>query len=328
MSPGAPPTGNVAPRPTAVSTPIGARPVSPSGTAAIRPVTAPPFELGMKPDQTRWFKLLVYSKPGGGKTTLLGTAADVPHMKDVLFIDAESGELAIEDNPRISKEGQVHLIENRIRVSTVKQVGYIYEWLVQHVKDRDANNLERMKRTESALRGREVTEPVKIFTVMIDSLTDIEKYNMMALLGLKDDMMELPDPNKVDDIDTATWDEFKKNNQIIQMLLRRFRDLPVHLLVACGETYSADEMKAMYFNPALTGKLASQVQGFFDIVGRITIEPKGATGEFERKLWVQPIGRFSAKNRRAMFKGTHFVNPTMHDIMKGIGLLREDAATA
>jgi len=53
----------------------------------------------------------------------------------------------------------------------------------------------------------------------------------------------------------------------MQMMIRAFRDLPMHVFFVCAQQYTQDETKKMHYTPALTGKLAAQAQGFVDIVG-------------------------------------------------------------
>lgn len=301
--------------------------ITPSSSPAIVAAQVPPFRIGMRQDDSRYLNILVYGKHGVGKTTLLASAADVPQMLGILFIDAESGEQAIEDNPRITNN--VHLIENRIRVTTFKQVAQIHDYLVQYCKDRDAHpqNTKRMIDYEAAFRGispSEITEPTIYRTVMLDSITEMEKYNMYALLGTNVDKIPTGESGE---IDVAQWDEFRKNNQMIQIALRRFRDLPMNFLAAAAEQYVQDENKRQIWSPALTGKLSNQVQGFFDIVGYMRAESKADGGRY-RRMYVDPTGNWAAKNRRAIFKGSYFDDPNMLSIMKAIGLLKKEEVAA
>ena len=295
-------------------------PVTPSASPPQHVKGTPPFKIGLSQDRDRWLKMLVYAKHGVGKTTLAATSADVPQMRDVLFVDAEAGELAIEDNPRISEAAQVHLIGNRVRVTNFKEAAMVYEFLSSHGRLRQEDNVARLREYEAWLRQvpeSEIQEPARFRTIIIDSMTELEKYNMYDLLGVDAD--KIPTGN-ADEIETSTWDEFKKNNQSIQIFLRKFRDLPMNLIVVAAEAYVQDEVKRQHFAPALTGKLSAQVQGFFDIVGRMTVEING--DKRERRLYVQPVGNFAAKNRRAMLQADYFVDPTMHMIMRGTGLLK------
>jgi hypothetical protein len=150
-------------------------------------------------------------------------------------------------------------------------------------------------------------------------MTEVDIYCTYGLLGLTQDKVLHGESS---DIDVARFDEFRKNNQMVQMLCRAFRDLPIHVLAAAHEKYSEDELKKKTYMPALTGQLANQVPGFFDIVGWLTYVKEG--DKLTRRMMVQPVGNFVAKNRRAVYKQDFFLDPTMQTIMSGCGLLKPE----
>ena len=131
------------------------------------------------------------------------------------------------------------------------------------------------------------------------------------------------------DIDTAGWPEFRKNNEMVKMLCRAFRDLPMHVIFICAEQWSQDEHKRYHYTPALTGKLSSQVQGFMDIVGWIVPGPvPEGKEEAPRRVYIQPVGgtggmpKFDAKNRRPVYTKAYFDDPSMDSIMTLTNLKR------
>lgn len=312
------------PAPATAPKPAASPSVSPSASKPIAATTPPPFTLGTGTSVGRYLKLLAYGKPGSGKTELVASAADVPEMADILMIDAEKGDMTIHDNPRIKNWDK--LIENRVPVTSFKQVGSVHDWLVGHCKVRDAYLAGQLAakqaliNNEARLRGcdpSDILEPKLFRTVIIDSLTEVDKYSNYELLGVDEAKVLAGDK---DEVDVSGWDEFRKNNQRIQMLLRAFRDLPMHVLVTCGEQYKQDETRKFYYEPNVTGQLSRQVQGFFDIVGFMQVGKVG--DKTERRLSVQPVGTFAAKNRRSVYKEDFFANPSMPSIMKGTGLVK------
>lgn len=318
------PSGSSAATPAKPATPVPspAKPAvstSPSGTKPVPVKAPPPFKIS-KPSTSvgKWLNLLAYGKPGSGKTTLLGTAADVPEMRDILYVDAERGNLAVEENPRI--KSPEFLVENRISVTGFKEIAMVHDYLKAHCKFRDDNNIDKLREQEAWLRGchpDEIVEPKKFYTVMVDSLTEIDIYCTYGLLGITQDKVLHGESSE---IDVARFDEFRKNNQMMQMLVRAFRDLPIHFLASCGRVYAEDEIKKRYYSPALTGQLKTQIPGFFDIVGYMEISQSG--DKTERKLWINPVKNFEAKNRRSVYRKDYFDDPYMIDIMKGTALLK------
>lgn len=315
------------PKPTSTSPttiPKAAPTTSPSASKPMMVRGKPPFQItrSTATGDSRWFKFMVYAEPGIGKTTLLGSAADIPDMRDILNIDCEKGDLVISDNERI-KEPQF-VLENRIPCNDFRTVAQVHDFLKAHCKHRDDNNIDKLRETEAWLRGcplEEVEVPKKFRAVMIDTLSEVDTYCNYAILGVTQEKV-LEEATPGGDVDVAGWAEFRKNNQMMQMICRAFRDLPIHVLVSAHRVYAEDDKKRRFYSPALTGQLRTQVPGFFDMVGYMTTEKVGEV--HERRMYVKPVGNqlFTAKNRRPMFKADYFKDPTMTDIMKGIGLLK------
>ncbi len=280
--------------------------------ATMHTITAP-FKIETLTSKPQWLKFLVYGKHGNGKTTLAGSAADVKSMSDVLFIDCESGDMTLTDNSRIKNIDGIDVIT----CSTFKQVAQIHEFLKIHCNARDKEDLETLKKLQSKFTGVPVEDIKRVKqykTVVIDSLTELDQLCMYQQLGISLD-------TKIDaDIDVAQFAEFRKNNQMMQLLIRAYRDLPLHLLLVCSAQYVQDEQKRMHFTPNLTGKLSTQVQGFMDVVAYLTV---GAIAEGQseaaRRLFIQPVGKFDAKNRRSQFKEAYIDNPTMETVMTSFG---------
>jgi len=270
----------------------------------------------------RWLKVLVYGNYGKGKTTLAGSSADVPQMRDVLAIDAEAGDLAYEDNPRIQHPDYIE----HVRVTTFIQVARVHEFLRSHCIKRDNNDVDGMRRIEAWLKGcnpQDIKEPRRFRTVIIDSLSEVEAYCAYELMKVDEGTVLT---GSAEEIDVMRFDEFRKNNMKIQMVVRAFRDLPMHVILVCSQQYTQDERKRFHYGPMMTGKLSGQIQGFVDIVGYLLTGVPDERGIAPRRLYVQPIDidgqKFDAKNRRAAYPNAYFEDPTMDTIMRGVGLLK------
>lgn len=303
----------------AVSAPTPA--IDPTKTTNSRVVDAP-FQIEVDHNRQRYLKILIYGKHGAGKTELAATAVDVPQMRDVLFVDAESGDTTTENTPRIKNP---RLLKS-VRVTNFKQVAYVLEFLRAYCFARDSNDVGKMRALYCRVTGLKPEsvpdDKVPRFqTVLVDSLTEVDVYCTHAILGL--------DSNKVmmeGNMEVAGWPEFRKNNEMVKLLVRAFRDLPMNVIFVCAEQYTQDETKKFHYTPALTGKLSAQVQGFVDIVGWLTVgQPQDGQVEAPRRLYIQPIGggpRFDAKNRRPVYNQPYFDNPSMTSIMQGVQLLK------
>lgn len=267
-------------------------------------------------NKNRWLNIIVYGGYGTGKSTLAASSCDVAEMNDVLMVDAESGDMALEDSTRVRNALNI----DRIRVTDFKMVAHVQEFLKMHCKYRDEGNLDGLRNLEARVKGLQPTDiktPRQYKTVIIDSLTEVEQFNLYNLLGIDQNMKLTDAGGESVELDVARFDEFRKNNQMMQLLVRAYRDLPMNVIIVCAQQYAQDELKRMHYTPALTGKLSSQVQGFVDIVGHLQVgKIVEGQSEAKRRLYVQPVGNFDAKFRKASYKSTYFDDPTMSSIMQ------------
>lgn len=284
----------------------------------VKPVAPPPFRIRSKQErqESKYLKILIYADFGVGKTWLAGTAADVPKMNDVLCVSAESGELTW-DSDTTGKFDNIDTIDAK----DYKTVAKTFDFLKLHCQLRDEGtpeSLDKLKRLQAKFTGQSVEEietPRKYNTVIIDSLTEVEAYCMMQLLNISDKL------GLDQESQTAEWAEYKKQHTMVQRLVRAYRDLPMHVIFVCARAYVQDDQKRMLFSPQMTGKLSSQIQGFMDIVGYLTTYAKD-NGDLGRKMFVQPTGKFAAKNRLSSYRKPSFDDPTMASILKEVGMLK------
>jgi hypothetical protein len=217
-------------------------------------------------------------------------------------------------------------------VTTFQQVARVHEFLTAHCVARDRNDEKKLRELQckiffkpdgSAYKPDELEHVYRFRTAIVDSLTEVDQYSLYKLRGL--DQSQLLDD--AGDIDALEWKGYGKNNEMVKMLCRAFRDLPMHVLFACAVGYVQDERKQFHYSPAMTGKLATQVQGMVDLVGFLAVSAApDESGALPRRLFIQPGeiagAKFDAKNRRAVYTQPYFDNPTMDDIMRQTGMLK------
>ena len=164
-------------------------------------------------DVANSFNMLVYGDPGIGKTTLAGSASEIEAMSPVLFLDVEGGTMSLrKDYPDID-------------------VVPINEWT-------------DMPRIHSALlAGTEYK------TVVIDSLTEVQKVGMKALM--KAVVLKFPER----DPDVPSIREWGKNGTQTRDLVRAFRDLPINVIFTALPIIDSDEFNNTHIRPSLSGKL-------------------------------------------------------------------------
>lgn len=287
----------------------GVKPVVQSEQKPVIKQAKPAFTIQSSKKRTRYLNAIFYGDYGVGKSTLIATASEVPEMGHMLFINAEAGDEAVADF-------DVDIVD----VSNFAQFARVHEYLRLHcklrdefVKDKNEEARKKLIKYEALLKGMEedeIEEPTLYYSVGVDSLTEVQKYCMYQLLGITvgEHALDLSPEN-------PQWGEWGQNSEMIRLLVRSFRDLPMHALFVCARSQEQDHQKRYHYNLLLPGKLANEVQGFFDVVGYLVAAPTEG-GEMTRRLWLEPGQTFKAKNRFRHFEGRYIDNPTMADLIK------------
>jgi hypothetical protein len=221
------------------------------------------------------FNLMVYGDSGVGKTTLLASASAVPEMQPVLLIDVEGGTLSIR--------------KRYPQVDTVRVKSF-----------NDFNGLAISLRTKP--------HPYK--TIIIDSLTEVQKLGMLEIMKRTIEKDQERDP------DLPGIGEWGKNIEQTRKLVRFFRDLPYNILFTALANHNQDPNGKKHTTPSLSGKLAAEVAGFLDVVVYMYKAQDRKTKVTTRMLLTEGTEQFVAKDRTDTLP-TLVEEPTMqmlHDI--------------
>jgi hypothetical protein len=170
--------------------------------------------------------LMVYGDSGVGKTQLAGSADEVPDLRPVLVLDFEGGtETLVRTYPDI----------DMIRIETWEQMQKVYDDLYK------------------GSHGYS--------TVILDSLTEIQKFNMYTV------MEKLLEAHPDRDIDVPSMREWGKNLEQMRKFVRAFRDLPMNtVFTALKKEDRNDTTGRVTTKPSLSGKMGDEVAGFLDVV--------------------------------------------------------------
>lgn len=249
-----------------------------SGTAFAGIPTAPVRETRSN------INLLIYGKPGVGKTFLAATADHVPEMRPVLYLNVEGGDMTLRhaapEIRKIPEEGSL----------TWGQLEMIYNELARQCYN-------GVQPGDFAPR-----------TVILDTLTECQKMNMAQIMA----ELLMAEPDKGWDPDIPDVRRWGKNIEQIRKWVRKYRDLPINVIMTCHEQEEKDQMTgAINHKPQLSGKLSNEVAGFFDVVTYLYV--KSEDGVPVRKLLTGAIEGYVAKDRSGNLPDV-LVNPTMKEI--------------
>lgn len=234
---------------------------------AIATATLAPKTLGGLPVQevqqrSAYFNILIYGDSGTGKTTLAGSADEVPNMRPVLFVDIEGGTESLRHSyPSVET----------VRVTSWKEMQQVYD--VLHSGDHEYK------------------------TVVLDSLSEIQKFNMYTIMN--DLTQKRPDL----DPDVPGMREWGKNLEQMRKFVRAFRDLEMHTIFTALNMTDKDQKTGLTtMKPMLSGKLANEVAAFLDIVAYYYVKQigSGEDAEFRRLLLTQKTDAQVAKDRSGL----------------------------
>lgn len=243
----------------------------------LRPGDIGGLKLAPAKDQEPNLNMLVYGDVGVGKTRLGGSADAVPELRPVLIIDAEGGTFTLRScYPNCDV----------IRVTDWHSLQAVYDELHAGVHD--------------------------YRTVVIDSLTELQMYNMEQVM----ERLKEKDEERYDrqgDGEVASMLEWQINSKQVRKFIRAFRDLKLTTVFTALVKEDKTKSGKLIKRPSLPGKLAISVAGMFDIVGYLAM----AEAEDEqqvRAMLTQPTDTITAKDRSGKLPKPYMINPTMADI--------------
>lgn len=177
-----------------------------------------------------WINMMIFAKPGGGKTWLLGTAQDHKDTRPLLILDVEGGTLTLRKKPDID-------------VVQVRSVNELAAWHKRLLED---------------------NKELGYKTVGIDSGSELAKLDMREIMVLA--KQARPDI----EIDVPGFREWGIAGEHMRRIIRAYRDLPMNFIITAHVDERNDDMNRVTYAPMFSGKLRVEAPGFVDIVGYMT----------------------------------------------------------
>ena len=253
-----------------------------------------------------YLKLLIYSPPGHGKTSMLGTVIGDPRLSPMLLIDFEAGVQSIRSKCRQVKLDQLGKVKPDLnKVDVVKVTTWDDFDLVHNFLAKGEHGYK---------------------TVGLDSVSEMNYMNLQE--AIEDGKLK----DSRHDPDVAEQRDYLRSATQMRRLIRCFRDLDLHTIFTCGSQEAQDpNTKLMQIRPALTGKLALEVPGLVDVVGYLAVsesEDKDGNAVVSRILLTQPTGKYMAKDRSEGGRLSPYLeNPTLPKILDIIEGPKDESKT-
>ena len=213
-------------------------------------------------DQREFIKAVFYGREGTGKTT---SAASVSQLGKVLVVNSEGG----------------------LKKAALQQHGVNPDnVLVWPNPDTDEQITARsLEVLHERLAGMLADDPDAIQAVVLDSLTEIHHLlrEQATDQRVAKSRVEL-DPDFID------RDDYGKMTSQLRKLIRRFRDLPCHVVFVALEK---DDETASEYRPALTPALCTDVLGYADIVARFASPDSTFRARFKGNDRIRAKDRFN-----------------------------------
>jgi hypothetical protein len=228
----------------------------------------------VKPEDKAFMKALVFAPHGRGKTTFLGTAQEDERTAPLLLLDFEG--------------------------NTESLYGLDVDiWPV-----RNWDNFEEVYRFLS-VPGHGYK------SIGIDSISEVNTY---ALLQEMTRRVNIGGPGREDFPDQAQKQDYGAILVQMRRLLRRFRDLPMHVIYTALDDTEPEPGEGIVKIPGMVGKMRREVGALMSVVGYIALDPekKDDHGEPLRTLLLRDIPAFRVKVRTA-WKMTHTVPQRLDD---------------
>jgi len=146
-------------------------------------------------------------------------------------------------------------------------------------------------------------------SVVVDSLTEAQQVDLNDVI----EKAKMRDPGK--DINHATQDDYGRNTRSIRRLCHSLRNLDLHVLFTCLVRKDVAESGDILHSPQLPPALANFVGGFVDLIGYFYTKPANEEDKPAiRRLLLNPLPNYVAKDRSGGKLGTYIENPTFQII--------------
>lgn len=198
-----------------------------------------------------YLRLLLYGRPGSGKTRTAATAALDPRMAPALMLDAAANPLSLRDYTDAP---------DIIRMDMLEDFNMPYDWI------RRGQPKEHPLTKQFNLRP-----PYK--TIIIDQLTQWQRMFFAKAMNYADN----PKYGPGDIVPKREWDHYNKVLYSMVNAVSLYCSLPVHVIMVAQESNKDPSSTDGVVSMALEGQSAIEIGSYVYAIGRIV--PRARVGD-------------------------------------------------
>jgi hypothetical protein len=232
-------------------------------------------------EQRTYLRVLNYGPPGTGKTT---AGASLSQLGPLIVIDAEGG----------------------AKKRALEQHGVVAKNILLWPPDGpEALTYDAVEAMYVELRTELLDDPNAYAGVMIDSMTELSRRLLETVT--KAALEKAARLGKQRDRFQINLEDYGTSSSMMRSVLRRFTDLPLHVVLTALERRDQDDDGSVAYGPAMGPSIANDTMGLVDVVCYNTVEPIG--DETFYLGTTTPINKRKAKDRFGLLPG-RMVDPS------------------
>jgi len=241
-------------------------------------------------------RVLIYGKPGAGKTTLAGTAGLDERSAPVLWLDCGG-------NPSVLAKLKGARIDV-LRITQVRELENVYNWLAE------GQPAKHIFAQENALKP-----PYR--TIVFDGITQVQRLSFDMVMGTEAQAPGTLAPK-------PAWTHYRAVLSQMIVIASRFYTLPLHIIMTAFDhpdmrqlDPTDDKTAFTYHEPMLQGQSVDELPGWALSVGRLALAAsytdiivKSVKAEAHQPIiQFKPTRYIDAKDQHGL--GDYIANPTI-----------------
>lgn len=198
-------------------------------------------------DENEFARICLYGKYGTGKTTAMAHAAKLGKL---VHVDAEQ----------------------RLKGGPLRRLGVP----IANIEPHREINYDALEQMIWDVKGRLHDEPGSVAAVGIDAVDETVKLLVGQVLADNNEKLIARAQKRGEEVDINPYsidrDMWGEMTEQVRRLLRHLRDLECHLVFTSHERREVDDDGTVFYGPAATPAVQSDLMGYVDIIGHTSLD--------------------------------------------------------